>query len=193
MPLRHAALWGPLFHTQGSRWLQRVTCARPSGQAPGEHTRHPGWHHMAHAHRCRPSPVPAPQRPGPLLRCNARSRSSHGRLAYRAQPRRFADVCRVRPASLHNMFVATGPRGLHTVDHGRGAVGAGRRAGMTQTEVIPSLDGAELCVGMRNDAPVTHRLLQTVRRLLGRRARARAGRPTFIVDEPRKEPCEHPR
>jgi hypothetical protein len=37
-------------------------------------------------------------------------------------------------------------------------------------------------VVIRNDAPVTHRLLQSVRRLFGRRARARAERPASIVE-----------
>jgi hypothetical protein len=39
-----------------------------------------------------------------------------------------------------------------------------------------------LALAMRNDVLVTHRLLQTVRRLFGRRAGARAGRPTFVVE-----------
>lgn len=47
-------------------------------------------------------------------------------------------------------------------------------------------------VVIRNDALVTHRLLQTVRRPFGRRARARAERP-HPSSKRRKEPCEHPR
>jgi hypothetical protein len=66
----------------------------------------------------------------------------------------------------------------HT-DRSRGKLSM--RSGMPRLTCVDVVIGTHSVV-IRNDALVTHRLLETVRRLFGRRAQTGAGRPTSAVE-----------